>query len=38
MNLRIIASVLAGVLACGLPLWPVPYRQVSMPENPSAST
>jgi len=38
MNLRIIASVLAGVLACGVPLWPVPYRQVSMPENPSAST
>jgi len=38
MNLRVIASVLAGVLACGLPLWPVPYQQVSMPGNPSAST
>jgi len=27
--------VLAGLLSCGLPLWPIPYNQVSMPGNPS---
>jgi uncharacterized membrane protein HdeD (DUF308 family) len=31
-------AVLAGVLACGLPLWPVPYSHVSMPGNPSMTT
>jgi uncharacterized membrane protein YfcA len=37
MPLRIMAATLAGLLACGLPLWPIPYRQVSMPGNPAAS-
>jgi len=32
---RIAVVVLAGLLACGLPLWPIPYKQVSMPGNPS---
>jgi hypothetical protein len=32
---RIVVSVAAGVLACGLPLWPIPYARVSMTENPS---
>jgi hypothetical protein len=31
-------AVLAGLLACGLPLWPIPYREVSMPGNPAPST
>ena len=38
MPLRIVVAVLAGLLACGLPLWPIPYREVSMPGNPAAST
>jgi hypothetical protein len=29
-------AMLAGLLACGLPLWPIPYHEVSMPGNPSA--
>jgi hypothetical protein len=29
--------MVAGLLACGLPLWPIPYRDVSMPGNPAAS-
>lgn len=37
MRLRLIAATLAGLLACGLPLWPIPYREVSMPGNPAAS-
>ena len=35
---RIALAVLAGVLACGLPLWPIPYSHVSMPGNPSLTT
>lgn len=34
---RIAIAVVAGTLACGLPLWPVPYSEVSMPGNPGAS-
>lgn len=37
MTLRVAGSVAAGLLACGLPLWPIPYREVSMPGNPAAS-
>jgi len=37
MPLRLVASTLAGLLACGLPLWPIPYREVSMPGNPSTA-
>lgn len=37
MPWRVGAVVLAGLLACGLPLWPIPYREVSMPENPSGT-
>jgi uncharacterized membrane protein YfcA len=37
MRVRLIAATLAGLLACGLPLWPIPYREVSMPGNPAAS-
>lgn len=36
--LRLAVAVLAGTLACGLPLWPIPYSQVSLPGNPSAGT
>ena len=32
---RLGLAALAGLLACGLPLWPLPYKQVSMPSNPS---
>ena len=32
---RICATVSAGLLACGLPLWPIPYHQVDLPGNPS---
>jgi uncharacterized membrane protein YfcA len=35
MRLRLIVSTLAGLLACGLPLWPIPYREVSLPGNPA---
>lgn len=38
MPLRLVVSTLAGLLACGLPLWPIPYREVSMPGNPSTAT
>lgn len=31
------AAVAAGVLACGIPLWPIPYHQVNMLANPSAT-
>jgi hypothetical protein len=34
---RVIAVVAAGLLACGLPLWRVPYDRVSMPGNPSGT-
>jgi uncharacterized membrane protein YfcA len=37
MPTRIIVAIVAGLLACGLPLWPIPYREVSMPGNPAAS-
>ncbi|MGH7497564.1 MAG: hypothetical protein ACREL3_01800 [Gemmatimonadales bacterium] len=37
MRLRFVVATLAGLLACGLPLWPIPYKQVSMPGNPAAS-
>ena len=30
--------MLAGLLACGIPLWPVPYEKVRLPENPAGST
>ncbi|HEV8200050.1 MAG TPA: hypothetical protein VGS03_08520 [Candidatus Polarisedimenticolia bacterium] len=29
--------VFAAFLGCGLMLWPIPYRQVSLPGNPSPS-
>jgi hypothetical protein len=32
--LRNAVATLAGLLACGLPLWPIPYSEVSMPGNP----
>ncbi|MEO8139979.1 MAG: hypothetical protein ABI742_10045 [Gemmatimonadota bacterium] len=38
MRLRIAVAVLAGLLACGLPLWPIPYREVSLPGNPRPLT
>lgn len=38
MTARFALSVVAGVLACGLPLWPIPYREVSMPGNPAPGT
>lgn len=38
MAVRLLVAVMAGLLACGLPLWPIPYREVSMPGNPAAST
>ncbi|MGH7681747.1 MAG: hypothetical protein ACRENN_07135 [Candidatus Eiseniibacteriota bacterium] len=34
---RIGAAVAAGILACGIPLWPIPYHQVNMLANPSAT-
>lgn len=36
MKARIAIATLAGVLTCGLPLWPLRYREVQMGENPSA--
>lgn len=33
--LRFVIAALAGTLACGLPLWPIPCGDVSMPGNPS---
>lgn len=30
-------STAAGLLACGLLLWPIPYREVSLPGNPTPS-
>jgi hypothetical protein len=35
MRRRLIVSTLGGMLACGLPLWPIPYREVSLPGNPA---
>jgi flagellar biosynthesis protein FliR len=35
---RVALAVVTGVLACGLPLWPIPYSHVSMPGNPSMTT
>jgi uncharacterized membrane protein YfcA len=37
MRLRALVSTFAGVLACGIPLWPIPYREVSMPGNPATA-
>ena len=37
MRVRVLGAILAGLLACGLPLWPIPYREVSMPDHPAAS-
>lgn len=34
---QLLIATLAGLLACGLMLWPIPYREVSLPGNPSAS-
>ncbi|MEO8359759.1 MAG: hypothetical protein ABI672_06990 [Vicinamibacteria bacterium] len=31
----VIFSMTLGTLACGVPLWPIPYKLVSMPGNPS---
>lgn len=36
--IRVLAAVVAGLLACGIPLWPIPYREVSMPGNPAPGT
>jgi uncharacterized membrane protein YfcA len=33
--LHVAAAILSGMLACGIPLWPVAYREVSMPGNPA---
>ena len=38
MNPRSWLAFLVACLACGLPLWPIPYAQVSMPGNPAATT
>lgn len=35
MRFRTLVTVLAGVLACGLPLWPIAYKDVSIGSNPS---
>ncbi len=35
MRARTAVTVLAGILACGLPLWPIPYKDVSIGSNPS---
>lgn len=37
MRFRTTTVVLAGVLACGIPLWPIPYAKVSMGSNPSTT-
>ena len=37
MPVRVLGAILAGLLACGLPLWPIPYQEVSMPDHPAAS-
>jgi hypothetical protein len=34
---QLLIATLAGLLACGLMLWPIPYREVSLPGNPSAA-
>lgn len=36
--IRIGIAVIAGLLSCGLPLWWIPYREVSLPGNPSPTT
>ena len=35
MRTRTVITVLAGILACGLPLWPIAYKDVSIGSNPS---
>jgi hypothetical protein len=37
MWVRYLVAAAGGVLACGLPLWPIPYSKVSLPGNPSAT-
>ncbi len=37
MRFRTAATILAGILACGLPLWPLPYAKVSLGSNPSTT-
>lgn len=34
---RLIIATIAGLLACGLPLWPLSYREVSIGANPAPS-
>jgi len=34
---RLLLATAAGVLACGLPLWPLSYREVSIGANPPPS-
>ncbi len=36
--IQVSVAMLAGCLACGLPLWPIPYSEVSMPSSPSGMT
>jgi len=38
MALRVATAVLAGLLACGMLLWPLEYREVDLPGNPSAAS
>ena len=35
MRARTAVTVLSGILACGLPLWRIPYKDVSIGSNPS---
>ena len=34
---RFLLAIAAGILSCGIPLWPIPCKSVSMPANPSAA-
>ena len=35
---RMLLAVLPGVLACGIPLWPLAYREVSLGARPAPGT
>jgi hypothetical protein len=35
MRMRFVWATVGGLVACGLPYWPIPYREVRMPGNPS---
>lgn len=35
---RLILIVVVATLVCGIPYWPVAYREVSLPGNPPTST